>query len=47
MAPAEYDQLSEHTRFVTAVYKGMDDVKKDRVYTDEEMDKVLDQAFLG
>jgi len=47
MAPTEYDQLSEHARFVTAVYQGLDDVKKDRIYTDEEMDRVLDEAFLG
>jgi antitoxin YefM len=46
MAPAEYDQLSERSRFVTAVYQGLDDVKKGQVYTDEEMDKVLDEAYL-
>ncbi len=43
MAPAEYDQLSEHSRFVTTVYQGLDDVKKGRINTDEEMDKVLEE----
>ena len=47
MSPTEYDQLSEHTRFVTAVYQGLDDVKNDLIYAEEEMDKVLDEAFLG
>jgi prevent-host-death family protein len=46
MAPAEYDRLSEHARFITAVYQGLDDVKKGRINTDEEMDKVLEEAYL-
>ncbi len=47
MTPAEYDQLSEQSRFVSAVNQGRDDVNHDRIYTEEEMDKVLDKAFLG
>jgi prevent-host-death family protein len=47
MTPAEYDQLSEQSRFVSAVNQGLDDVNNDRIYTEEEMDKVLDEAFLG
>jgi hypothetical protein len=43
----KYDQLSEHARFVTAVYQGLDDVKKGRIHTDEEMDDVLDEVLLG
>ena len=47
MTPAEYDRLSEQSRFVSAVNQGLDDVNNDRIYTEEEMDKVLDEAFLG
>ena len=47
ITPAEYDQLSEQSRFVSAVNPGLDDVNNDRIYTEEEMDKVLDEAFLG
>jgi prevent-host-death family protein len=46
ISPAEFDLFSERTRFIQAVQNGLDDVAQGRVVTDEDLDKVLDEASM-
>jgi prevent-host-death family protein len=46
ISPAEFDTLTETSRFVQAVKNGLADVEKGRVLSDEELDRALDEAAL-
>ncbi len=44
ISPAEFDLLSEQSRFLQAVQNGLNDMEHGRVLTGEELDKALDEA---
>lgn len=44
ISPAEFDLLSEQSRFVQAVQSGLNDVEQGRVLSEEERDRVLDET---
>ena len=46
ISPAEFDSLSEQSRFINAVKNGLTDIEQGRVLTDEELDKVLDETAM-
>jgi PHD/YefM family antitoxin component YafN of YafNO toxin-antitoxin module len=45
LSPAEFDRLSNHARFVSAVNEGLDDIEKGRVLSHEEVGRLLDERF--
>ncbi len=46
ISPAEFDLLSERSRFIQAVQSGLEDVAQGRVVADEDLDKALDEASM-
>jgi len=44
ISPAEFDLLSEQSRFVQAVQSGLSDVEQGRMLTEEELERALDEA---
>ena len=41
ISPADFDLLTEQTRFIDAVQRGLTDVQQGRVLSDEDLDKDL------
>ena len=41
VSPADFDLLSEHTRIVNSIQRGISDVKNGRIYPDEDLDRQL------
>jgi len=46
ISPAEFDFLTEQSRFIKAVKSGLTDVEQGRVLTDEELDRALDESSM-
>ena len=44
ISPAEFDLLSEQSRFIQAVQSGLSDVEQGRILTEEELERALDEA---
>lgn len=45
LAPEDFDRLTAHARFVSAVQDGLDDLDAGRVISDEELRRSLDARF--
>ena len=41
----DFDRMAEHTRFMQAARRGLDDVEAGRVVDDKELDEALEKAF--
>ena len=41
ISPADFDFLSEQTRFIESVQRGMEDVQQGRVLSDEDLEEAL------
>jgi prevent-host-death family protein len=46
ISPAEFDFLSEQSRFINAVKSGLTDIEQGHVLTDEELDRALDETAM-
>lgn len=46
ISPTEFDLISERSRFIQAVQRGLDDVAQGRVVADQDLDRVLDEASM-
>lgn len=44
ISPAEFDNLSEKNRFIEAVKNGLDDIEHNRVVSDDELDRELNET---
>jgi prevent-host-death family protein len=45
LSPADFDRLSGHARFMSAVEEGLEDIESGRVLSHEDVGRVLDQRF--
>ena len=45
VSPQDFDQMADHTRFMQAVQRGLNDVDAGRVVDDKELDAALEKAF--
>jgi prevent-host-death family protein len=46
ISPADFDQLTERARFVSAVEAGMSDAREGKLVSDEDLSGALDEALL-
>lgn len=46
ISPADFDSLSENSRFSHAVKSGLADIEQGRMLTDEELDTALDETAM-